>query len=207
MEMPVFALHTVLFPGRTMGLRVFEPRYRALMDDVLPAGTFVVVAIRHGQEVGGPYEAYRVGVTVAVEAHDRDEDGSHRLRIGGRDRFALIAPSAHDPYPVWQVEPFPDEGGAGTDDVEAAAEALWAYLSVTGEPAGQVPAIPHDPVTASYVLAAATPALVPTQQSLLEVAGAGERLSAVRAIFRRETALVRALGAGAGGAGLDVSPN
>ena len=54
MEMPVFALHTVLFPGAAMGLRVFEPRYLALMDDVLPAGTFAVVAIRHGQEVGGP---------------------------------------------------------------------------------------------------------------------------------------------------------
>ncbi len=135
MEMPVFALHTVLFPGQAMGLRVFEPRYRALMDDVLPAGTFAVVAILHGQEVGGSYEPHRVGVTVAIEAHDRDEDGSHRLRIVGRDRVALIAPSREDPYPIWQVELFPDEGGAGTDDVEAAADALSAYLSVTGEPA------------------------------------------------------------------------
>jgi Lon protease-like protein len=207
MEMPVFALHTVLFPGQAMGLRVFEPRYRALMDDVLPAGTFAVVAILHGQEVGGSYEPYRVGVTVAIEAHDRDEDGSHRVRIAGRDRVALIAPSREDPYPIWQVELFPDEGGAGTDDVEAAADALSAYLSVTGEPVGQVASVPHDPVAASYVLAAATPALVPTHQSLLELAGAGDRLAAVRGIFRHETALVRALGAGVGGAGLDVSPN
>jgi len=208
MEMPVFALHTVLFPGQAMGLRVFEPRYRALMDDVLPAGTFAVVAILHGQEVGGSYEPYRVGVTVGLEAHDRDEDGSHRLRIVGRDRVALVAPTRQDPYPIWQVEPYPDEGGAGTDAVEAAAVALSSYLSATGEPAGgQVASIPHDPVAASYVLAAATPALVPTHQSLLELAGAGDRLVAVRGIFRHETALVRALGAGVGGAGLDVSPN
>ncbi len=207
MQMPVFALHTVLFPGQTMGLRVFEPRYRALMDEVLPAGTFVVVAIRQGQEVGGPYEAHRVGVTIAIEAQDRDDDGSHRLRIGGRDRIALIVPIGDDPYPVWHVEPFPDEGGAGTDDVEAATDALSAYLRVTGEPAGQVASIPHDPVAASYVLAAATPGLVPQRQELLELAGAGERLAAVRAVFRRETALVRALHAGVGGAGLDVSPN
>ncbi|MGZ8583012.1 MAG: LON peptidase substrate-binding domain-containing protein [Actinomycetota bacterium] len=207
MQMPVFALHTVLFPGQTMGLRVFEPRYRALMDEVLPAGTFVVVAIRQGQEVGGPYEAHRVGVTIAIEAQDRDDDGSHRLRIGGRDRVALIAPIGDDPYPVWHVEPFPDEGGAGTDDVEAATGALSAYLRVTGEPAGQVASIPHDPVAASHVLAAATPGLVPQRQELLELAGAGDRLAAVRAVFRRETALVRALHAGVGGAGLDVSPN
>jgi hypothetical protein len=62
-------------------------------------------------------------------------------------------------------------------------------------------------VAASYVLAAATPGLVPQHQRLLEVAGAGERLTAVRAVFRRETALVRALGAGVGGAALDVNPN
>jgi hypothetical protein len=62
-------------------------------------------------------------------------------------------------------------------------------------------------VAASYVLAAAVPGLVHDRQALLEIAGAGERLAAVTATFRRETALVRALGAGVGGAGLDVNPN
>ena len=54
MDLPVFALHTVLFPGQRMALRVFEERYLLMMEDVLP-GPFVVVAIRKGQEVGGPY--------------------------------------------------------------------------------------------------------------------------------------------------------
>ena len=207
MDLPVFALHTVLFPGRSMGLRVFEPRYLALMDDVLPGGTFAVVAIKHGQEVGGPYEANRVAVTVSIEAHEQDDDGSHRLRIAGRDRIALVEAIHDEPYPVWRGDPFPDEGGAGTDDVEAAIRALSAYLAATGEVDGDVAAIPHDPVAASYVLAAATPGLVPQHQQLLEVAGAGERLAAVRTIFRREAAVVRTLGAGVGGAGLDVSPN
>lgn len=206
-DLPVFALHTVLFPGASMGVRVFEPRYLALMDDVLPTGTFVVVAIRQGQEVAGPYEAHRVGVTVRIEAHERDDDGSVRLRVGGVDRVALIEPLGDHPYPTWHAQAFPDEGGAGTDDVERAAAALAGYLEATGEPADAVPSVPHDPVVASYALAAATPGLVPQHQALLEVAGAGERLEAVRAVFRREAALVRALGAGVGGAGLDVSPN
>ncbi|MEX1264889.1 MAG: LON peptidase substrate-binding domain-containing protein [Actinomycetota bacterium] len=224
MELPVFALHTVLFPGATMGLRVFEPRYLALMDDVLPAGSFAVVAIKQGREVGGGYEAHRVGVTVTLDAHVIDEDGTHLLRVAGCGRVALIAPVRDEPYPVWKTEPFPDEGGAGTDDVEAAVAEMDRYLAAAGEAADrrqapgapdlpdqpetrEVPVAPHDPVAASYLLAAATPGLVPHHQVLLEIPGAGERLSEVRATFRREAALVRTLGAGLGGAGLDVSTN
>ncbi len=99
MDLPVFALHTVLFPGQRMALRVFEERYLLMMEDVLPAGPFVVVAIRKGQEVGGPYEANRVGVTVDVEDYEFDADGTYRLRILGRDRVALIAASRSEPYP------------------------------------------------------------------------------------------------------------
>jgi Lon protease-like protein len=209
MEMPVFALHSVLFPGQVMGLQVFEPRYLALLADVAHTARFVVVAIERGQEVGGTYEPYRVGVTVSVVAVDDDDpgEGIRRLQISGRDRVALIEPLRTDPYPVWQAEVYPDEGGAGTDDVQAATEALAGYLRATGQASGDALSVPRDPVAASYVLAAATPGLVPQRQRLLEAAGAGERLAAVGTIFRTEAALVRALGAGVGGAALDVNPN
>jgi Lon protease-like protein len=208
MEMPVFALHSVLFPGQVMALQVFEPRYLALIADVAHTARFVVVAIERGQEVGGTYEPYRVGVTVSIDGFDEDpREGVRLLQITGRDRVALIEPLHADTYPVWQTELYPDEGGAGTDDVQAATASLAAYLRAIGEGSRDVLSVPHDPVAASYVLAAATPGLVPQQQRLLEVAGAGERLDAVRAVFRRETALVRTLGAGVGGAALDVNPN
>lgn len=209
MELPTFALHTVLFPGQSMGLRVFEDRYLALLDDVLPAGCFAVVAIRHGQEVGGAYEANRVGVTVAIEAHVPEDDGTHRLRIAGVERVALIEVVREEPFPLWRTEPFPDEGGAGTDDVQVAVDEMRRYLGVTGELA-QLSAVPNEPVAASFALAAATPGMVPERQALLEIPGAGDRLRRVGAIFRRETSLVRALGATVGSAtvgGAGLNPN
>ena len=53
MEVPLFPLHTVLFPGGPLPLRIFEPRYvdmvsRCMKDDV----PFGVVLIREGAEVG-----------------------------------------------------------------------------------------------------------------------------------------------------------
>ena len=141
-----------------------------------------------------------------MQDYDFDADErTYALRAVARDRVALVQALPDDPYPRWLVEPYPDEGGAGTDDVEAAADALAGYLAATGEPA--TPVLPRDPVTASFVLAAAAPGLVPERQALLEVPGAGERLRRLRALFRREAALVHALGAGVGGADLDVSPN
>lgn len=205
--MPVFALHTVLFPGQTIALRVFEERYLRMMEDVLPAGRFVVVAIRRGQEVAGGYEAHRVGVTAALADYSYDaEDGTYQLEVVARERVALMELVRAAPYPTWRVEPFPDEGGAGTDDLETARAAFGRFLTATGADRSRA-VLPHEPVSASYALAAAVPALVPDRQALLELPGAGARLQKVTETLRLETGLLRALHAGVGGASLDVSPN
>ena len=81
-----------------------------------------------------------------------------------------------------------------------------AYLAAAGETVA-TPAVPHDPVAASWVLAAATPGIVRERQALLEAPGAGTRLRTIRETFRRETALLRSLGASVGGTVFDVNPN
>ncbi len=204
MDLPVFALHTVLFPGERMRLRVFEERYLAMVDELSPGDALVVVAIRHGREVGGPSEPHRVGVTVAIEDRRVDSDVL-LLAVRGHERVALIEPTSSLPYPRWSVEPYPDEGGAGTDDVESARTALERYLHSAGE--RPAPTMSHDPVSASFAIAAAVPGLVPERQSLLEIAGAGERLARSAEVLAHEERLIRALGAGVGGASHEVNPN
>ena len=205
MDVALFALHEVTFPGAPVRLRVFEPRYRRLVEDVVPDGRFVVAAIRHGREVAGPAEVHRVGVTVAGQAPEVLPDGTLLLELVSHDRVALIEPLGDDPYPRWRAEPYADEGGAGSDDVAVAVVALRRYLATIGEDV--TPALPSDPVAASYALAAAAPGLPAVRQTLLEVPGAGERLARTARVFDRETALVRATGAGVAGADLGVNPN
>jgi Lon protease-like protein len=205
-EFPVFALHQVVFPGAPLTLRVFESRYRRLVDDVVPDGRFVVAAIRRGREVAGPADVFRVGVTVGGAAPDTLPDGTLLLDLTGHERVALLEPVSGDPYPRWRCETYPDEGGAGSDDVDDAVTALRRYLAAIGESEAR-PAVPTDPVAASFVLAGAVPGLPSVRQELLELPGAGARLSRAAAIFRREATLVRATGAGIAGADLGVSPN
>lgn len=206
MDLPVFALHSVLFPGGSLALRVFEERYLRMMEAVLPHRPFVVAAIREGREVGGPAEPFHVGVTATAHDHTVHPDGTIELEALGRERVALVERLATRPYPMWRTEAFPDEGGAGTDDVEVAARAFHRFLRATGM-VDVVPAIPHDPVVASYVLAAAIPALLPQRQALLAAPGAGERLRLVREAFALEARLISTLHAGVGGADPAVNPN
>ena len=54
-ELPLFPLHTVLFPGGLLSLRIFETRYvdligRCLRED----GSFGVCLIHEGSEAGAP---------------------------------------------------------------------------------------------------------------------------------------------------------
>jgi Lon protease-like protein len=56
-QLPIFPLNTVVFPGVTLPLHIFEERYRAMVRHLLdvPDQTlrlFGIVAIREGYEVG-----------------------------------------------------------------------------------------------------------------------------------------------------------
>ena len=91
--LPLFPLHTVLFPGVVLPLHVFEPRYRRLVQDLtrLPAAAdreFGVVAIKAGFEVGvgGVQRLQRVGCAALVTDVSANADGSYELVVVGRRR-------------------------------------------------------------------------------------------------------------------------
>ena len=105
MDMPLFPLHVVLFPGSAMPLHVFEPRYRALMDRVLSEDRrFGVLAIRRGREVGGYADTFRIGTVAVVEQVQRAPDSSMAIIVTGHDRFAL-AQDAQELDGIVEMEP------------------------------------------------------------------------------------------------------
>ncbi|GAB3193426.1 LON peptidase substrate-binding domain-containing protein [Geodermatophilus arenarius] len=96
---PLFPLGSPLFPGIVLPLQVFEPRYRALVRDLLAQPEdgdgrfFGVVAIRQGWEVErvAPAQAlYDVGCTAHLQTVRPQPDGGFRLTTVGGDRFRLL---------------------------------------------------------------------------------------------------------------------
>jgi Lon protease-like protein len=210
MEIPLFPLHSVLFPGAQMPIVVFEPRYRALLDRVLAGDrTFGVAAIRQGMEVGGPAQTYAVGCVAGIEQLKRDPSGSSNIVVSGRARFRIVARLPDDPYPIAEVEPIEETAGAAPD-LTAARAALHRYLSVVAQLQGvdvAAPSLPEDVHAASFAIAAALQLDLAEAQRLLECPDAAARLRLAAELARKEASLLEAIGPSVGRPASDFSLN
>lgn len=88
--LPLFPLGSVLVPGASLGLRVFEPRYLDLVRECgRTGGTFGVCMILEGDEVGAPATPAAWGTEAVIEDFDRDADGLLALQVRGARRFRV----------------------------------------------------------------------------------------------------------------------
>jgi Lon protease-like protein len=117
MDLPIFPLHTVLFPGIALPLHIFEPRYRLMIGRCLEAEErFGVVWIADGREVGAPEIAVAtVGTAAEIREATRYDDGRYDLTAVGMERFRIEEVfTSREPYLVARVEPV--EEVVGDDD-------------------------------------------------------------------------------------------
>lgn len=103
-ELAMFPLGSVLFPGMPLPLRVFEPRYVAMLSSVLEQAEpeFGVVLIERGSEVGGGDVRFAVG-TVARIVSVELITGSIELVATGVARFEVVRWLQDDPFPLAEV--------------------------------------------------------------------------------------------------------
>lgn len=106
-----------MLPGEQLPLRVFEPRYAALVRTCLAAHdpAFGVVLISAGREVGGGDLRSDVGALAHIaEWADLGSD-RYRLNCAVEERIRVLEWQPDDPYPRAAVELWPDEPGAPVD--------------------------------------------------------------------------------------------
>lgn len=90
--LPLFPLHTVLWPEGLLPLRIFEPRYVTLVRDSMRDGRgFGVVPIKHGGEAGEPAEPHAVGTCATIVDFDQGADGLLHILVKGSYRFRLLS--------------------------------------------------------------------------------------------------------------------
>ncbi len=201
--LPLFPLSTVLTPGARLPLRVFEPRYVALLRAVLDPRTgtreFGVIGIKSGHEVGaGAARAlFDLGCTASVDHLAASGESQFALLTTGRRRFELVDvdESAGTPYVTGRVR-FLDER---VGDAERAADRLarvgvelTRYLAVFGDDPAD---LPQDPLAASYRITDLARLSLTDRAELLAAPTAEDRLALAVRILRRERTLVTQLGA------------
>jgi Lon protease-like protein len=203
--MPMFPLGMVLLPGAVLPLHVFEPRYRQMVHDILADDAdvpeFGVVMIERGHEVGGDDVRARVGTLARVVDIRALPDGRYALVTIGGDRLRVNAWLPDDPYPLADVDLWPDDDLDSFDREMAAAtiEALHARVRELNDEVralGEMAPPPDteiasDPHLALYHLGSLAPLGPADRQRMLETATLGERLDVFATALDDAAAVVR----------------
>lgn len=92
MNLPLFPLSTVLFPGCQLDLQLFEARYLDMLGRCLKQGSsFGVVGIFEGREVGAPAGQFAsTGCEALIRDWQQRPNGLLGIRVEGGRRFRII---------------------------------------------------------------------------------------------------------------------
>ena len=189
-ELPLFPLNLVLFPGMQLPLHIFEERYKAMIGDCLEREElFGIVLIKEGPEVGGPADPFRVGTSARILKADHLEEGRMNILTQGDRRFQVVEITQQVPHMVGQVRYLEEDEG---EDPSAAAaqvgESFEVFLRGLASLAGGWTAhadMPQDPVGLSYRVASSIDLPGPIRQQLLDAATARERLEQLLPLLNR----------------------
>lgn len=202
--MPMFPLGSVLLPGGLLPLHVFEPRYRQMIVDCLSADDdkepeFGQALITHGREAGGGDDRAMVGTVAKVLQIDALDENRYALVAVGTRRIRVNAWLIDDPYPIADVDDWPDEnpdppalGEAVATAHERVRSTLILASQLTDEPIEQSDTeISDDPLVATYHLAAIAPIGPLDRYRLLAAPGPMDRLAALDEILDDVDAMLK----------------
>ena len=110
-RIPIFPLHTVLFPDAPLPLRIFETRYTDMISRCLKEEIgFGVCLITEGKEVGGFASTHGVGTLASIKDWHMRRDGLLGIVAKGEKRFHIISQNIEDNNLMFaKVEFFEDE--------------------------------------------------------------------------------------------------
>ena len=133
-RLPLFLLKTVLFPGMTLPLHIFEERYKLMINRcVEQRAPFGVVLIRSGEEVGATAEPYDVGTIASITKLERLEDGRINLVASGERRFRIDRLDRSEPYLTGEVAILPSKDRHTPETKQELLETLSVPLRLRRE--------------------------------------------------------------------------
>ncbi len=199
--LPLFPLDVVLFPGASLPLHIFEPRYREMISECLeqrrPFG--VVRSKEDGfAEIGCTAEIISVA--------KRYDDGRMDIVTEGRKRFEVMQVNQERSFLQAEIVPVEDEPGAATSEEIAQAIQLHDEIMTLSGGEAEV-AAEVDQRHLSFHLASSLPLDLDFKQTLLGMKSEPERLQAIISFFEailpqmRRTVHIRSKAGGNGHGG------
>ncbi len=192
-EMPLFPLRSVLFPGGVLPLRIFEPRYVDMVGRCMREQSgFGVVLIRQGSEAylaadGAQPEIFDIGTEAHIVDFNQADNGLLGVVARGQRKFAIERTWAQADHllmgavsylpnePAGELTPEHDELVAVLRDLTAHPLVRRLRLEVDFDEARSV----------SFRLAELLPIEPEIKQSLLKMRWPRERLTELQRIVKK----------------------
>ncbi len=188
LQLPIFPLNTVLYPGGLLPLKIFEQRYQEMTKACLRDATpFGVCRIREGIEVGSPAVPEPIGCTAIIAEWEMPHLGVFLLKSRGQQAFRIIEKSTQrDGLIRAEVELLEDEAGnPAPEALRLCRQVLEQIVNRIGNDYFFAPLDFSNPRWVSYRLAEVLPLGMADRQALLEARDDGERLARLQAFLKR----------------------
>ena len=178
-DIPLFPLNAVLFPGGVLALKVFEQRYLDMAADCLRrAQPFGVCLIASGQEVGAAAVPHAIGTLAQIAQADMPQLGILLLTVRGGRRFRVVSQATQpDGLLRAQVELLAEAPPQGVP--EAQQGLLPLLRKIAGDLGPEKMPEPHrfdDAAWVGYRLCEVVPVQALAKQKLLELDDPQSRL-------------------------------
>ncbi|WP_161977139.1 LON peptidase substrate-binding domain-containing protein [Dictyobacter kobayashii] len=198
-ELPLFPLNVVLFPGTVLPLHIFEPRYRQMvMDCQKEDKPFGVVLVKAGSEFMRE-EAYEIGTLAEIHNLRSLEDGGYDLMAVGIRRFRIVSQHREKPYLSGLVEPYEDEYepeenlAHAVQQVRSLFETYLDMLLNSPDESDLHANLPEAPEELSHFIAYFLEIEDAKKQHYLELTSTQQRLNEEITALRREVPFMRQL--------------
>jgi hypothetical protein len=207
MNIPLFPLQTVLFPGMPIHVHVFEKRYRLMIQRCLQKDlTFGVVLLRKGLENEKCVQTYTIGCTAKIIAIETLKDGRFYLTALGESRFRIHSIDTTVPYLMGNIEEiFTDYHLSHLlfSEIDTLRRQILTYLDILSsldgyqyelnELTNKTLHMPDEPVFLLHLAASLLQLPSSEKQHLLSISQLFLLNSEIQRIYRREISIMKNL--------------
>lgn len=186
LELPLFPLNAVLFPGGRLRLKVFEARYLDMAATCLRQGSpFGVCLIKQGEEVGPAAIPEAVGSRARIVSADMETPGVMLIEAHGEGRFVLESTRLEaNQLLVGQIRDKDDEASAPVPAHCRAALTLLGAVAAR-QPDANLGEMRDDATWVGFRLAEVLPLKASARQAMLEMNDGVKRLEILLEFMRR----------------------
>jgi len=199
MQLPLFPLNSVLFPGMPVRLHIFEERYKEMINECVDnQSPFGIVLIQQGSAQGGAVaRPYMVGTTAHISEVQRLPYGRMNILAIGRDRFKIntLDPSSRsflmgdvDLLPM--VSTSPAILSEGVEKLRPLLERYLKSLKEAGKGDVEMSQLPDEPMAMAFLAALLLQSEDKVKQDLLESVDTYDLMVKLLRIYHKEVALI-----------------